>query len=799
MVVPMKLDISITSILKTILTTIVSIGRRLARLIRQIARLTRRTIVVLFTTWWGRLFLGLIFAGILALSYWILKDLPSPRNLTTQNNFAVSSQIFDRDGELLYEIYGAQNRLPVDLEDVPQHMQEATIAIEDQRFYRHHGIDLIGITRALINNIQGKPLEGGSTITQQLIKNALLTRDRTIQRKAKEAILAIVTELIYSKEEILEMYLNYVAYGGTAVGVEAASQQYFDKSVSELTVAESALLAGLPQAPSSYSPFGSTPERATQRQTAVLDRMVDQGYLTAAAAEDAKATTLDYALSRTDIKAPHFVFYVRDLLYEEYGKERVEQGGLRVTTTLDLDLHTTAQASLSAEIARLERQRVGNGAALITKPNTGEILSMIGSKDYFNTAEDGQVNVTLANRQPGSSIKPLTYATAMELRTLNPGTMLLDIPTCFASTGQPDYCPRNYDGSFRGPVSVRQSLGNSLNIPAVKALKSIGVEPFMEQVNAMGLTTFQDPSRYGLSLTLGGGEVRMIDMAQAFGVLANQGVKAPLTPLLKVESYDGEVLYELDTQQRREDLATLTEYEGDDTAGELERVMERGPAYLTSHIMQDNAARTAAFGSRSELVIPDQIVSVKTGTTNDLKDNWTIGFTTEYLVSVWVGNNDNTPMNQSLVSGVTGAAPIWNDIMSFILRDRDAEWQTKPPSVTSGRVCASGFPAEEQAAALEGDAAESCTWGNEDLYWEDSVPSASRVLRQEVWIDPTTGLPPQEEGVEGLVLEEHSFYQDPVSPPYCGDCNRPTDEDGTPVYRQYVVPQNLQERIILGT
>ena len=639
----------------------------------------------------GRIGLVVCFIALIGIGVWILKDLPSPQNLTRQENFAVSTQIFDRNGELLYEIYGATHRVPIEIENVPEHVKQATIAIEDQRFYRHHGIDMIGISRAFINNIQGKPLEGGSTITQQLIKNALLTRDRTLQRKVKEAVLAVATELIYSKEDILEMYLNYIPYGGTAVGIEAASQQYFDKSATDLTVAESALLAGLPQAPSYYSPFGSAPQRAQDRQATVLDRMVDQDYLTAAAAENAKSETLEFALSRTDIKAPHFVFYVRDLLFEEYGRERVEQGGLRVTTTLDLDLHQTAQASLSAEVNRLERQRVGNGAALITKPSTGEVLSMIGSKDYFNSAEDGQVNVTLSNRQPGSSIKPLTYATAMELKALNPGTMLLDIPTCFEITNQDPYCPRNYDGSFRGPVSVRQSLGNSLNIPAVKAIKTIGVEPFMKQVQSMGLTTLQDPSRYGLSLTLGGGEVRMIDMAQAFSVLANQGVKSPLTPLLKVEDYTGEVLYELDTEQRREDLETLNTYEGDDTSGELERVMERGPAYLTSHIMQDNQARTAAFGSRSELVIPNQIVSVKTGTTNDLKDNWTIGFTPEFLVSVWVGNNDGSPMNQSLVSGVTGAAPIWNDIMSYILSEQDAEWQAKPPSVTSAQVMCQRF------------------------------------------------------------------------------------------------------------
>lgn len=710
---------------------------------------------------------------------YLLRDLPSPKSLTNQDNFAVSTQIFDRNGVLLYEIFADENRTPIALSDLPPHVYQASIAIEDQHFYSHWGFDVTAITRAAISNLSGGRLEGGSTITQQLVKNALLTRERTFTRKIKEALLSVLTEILYTKNDILEMYLNYISYGGTSVGIEAASKAYFDKSARDLTIAEAALLAGLPQAPSRYSPFGSNPELAFSRQKEVLRRMVEEKFITELEAEKAQSETLTFALSRSDIEAPHFVFYVRDLLYEEYGVETVEKGGLRVTTTLDLDLHNTIQASVSAEIANLDRYRVGNGAALVLKPNTGEILSMVGSKDYFDTENEGQVNVVLAERQPGSSIKPLMYATAFQEKVLNPGSLLIDAPTCFTVPGQKPYCPKNYDGSFKGPVSIRDSLGNSLNIPAVKALRITGIETFMKQATQMGITSWTDPSKYGLSLTLGGGEVRMIDLAQAFASLANEGVKVPLNPILKIENYKGEVLKETNLDTIKEDLALLTEFDAEKSAGELERVMDKAPAYLASHIMQDNNARRLAFGTRSELVIPNQIVSAKTGTTNNLKDNWTVGFTPEYLTITWVGNNDGTPMNPYLVSGVTGAAPIFNDIMSFILKDQEPVWQEKPSDVGSGFVCATGLPSSSE---------EPCSGRYEELYWEKSRPSKSKVYRQQVWIDPRTGLPPPYgEHVDGLVLEEKNLYEDPVTPLYCSDCARAVSEDGAVIYEQRTV------------
>ncbi len=732
-------------------------------------------------------FLLLILIGLIAAIggvVYILRDLPSPKRMTSTDNYAVSTQIFDRNGVLLYEIFADEHRVPVDLTILPEHVKFATIAIEDKNFYSHFGFDIRGLTRAAIKNMRGERLEGGSTITQQLVKNALLSPERSVKRKVKEALLAVATELIYSKDEILEMYLNYIPYGGTAVGIEAASKQYFDKPAAELSLAEAALLAGLPQAPSKYSPFGSNPQQAKQRQAEVLRRMVEDGYITQVEAENARSEILEFAISKTDIKAPHFVFFVRDHLYDKYGVETVEKGGLRVTTTLDLALQEVAQASLSAEITELERHNVGNGAALITKPNTGEILSMIGSKDYFNEEEDGNVNVTLALRQPGSSIKPIMYATGFQEKIFNPGSIILDVPTCFSVAGQKPYCPKNYDGRFRGAQTVRNCLGNSLNIPAVKALRAIGLEVFIDQATRMGITTWTDPSNYGLSLTLGGGEVRMIDMAQAFGVLANQGVKVPLNPILKIEDYRGNLVEELNVEELEASLNYLQEYEDEVDINELERVMDREPAYLVSHIMQDNKARVSAFGSRSELVIPDQIVSAKTGTTNNLKDNWTVGFTPEYLVITWVGNNDGSPMNPYLVSGVTGAAPIWNDIMSYILRGKEPIWQEKPPGVASAQVCVTGMPPQPDAP---------CKAGNTELFWKESKPSASKIYTKEIWVKPDTGLPPAPgEQADNLILETHTIYQDPVTPYYCTDCSRPTTEDGKVIYERHTVSEDSQ-------
>ncbi len=721
-----------------------------------------------------------LLCSAIVLTY-VIKDLPSPRRLTSTENFAVSTQIFDRNGILLYEIFGDENRTPIKIESLPPYVGQAAIAIEDKNFYQHFGFDVEGIARAIITNLKGEKIEGGSTITQQLVKNALLTPEKSLKRKAKEAVLSVMTEMIYSKQEILEMYLNYISYGGTSVGIESAAKKYFNKNAKDLNLAEASLLAGLPQAPSTYSPFGSEPDRAKKRQAEVLRRMVEEEYITAAEAEKTKSDVLHYALTQTDIQAPHFVFYVKDLLYQKYGEDVVEKGGLRVHTTLDLNLQKMAQASVSAEVAGLKRMRVGNGAAMIVKPNTGEILAMVGSKDYFDTAADGQVNVTIAERQPGSSIKPIMYATTFEDKTLNPGTVLLDIPTCFTVRGQKDYCPKNYSGDFKGPVSVRQSLGNSLNITAVKALTTVGVPRFMQQATKMGITTWKKPENYGLSLTLGGGEVKMIDMTQVFSVLANEGVKVPLTPILKIEDYKGAVMDTIDPEERKRNLTYLTENDDESSKNDLERVMHRAPAYLASHIMQDNTARQQAFGTNNKLVIKGQVVSAKTGTTNDMKDNWTVGFTPEFLVMTWVGNNDGSSMSY-LTSGITGAAPIFNSIMSEILKNREPIWQIKPDDVAQAMVCANGFPPD-----LSKDG---CSPRYNELFWKRGQPSLSKMEKQQIWVKADTGLPPAPgESTDGLQLQERIMYQDPITQGYCSDCSRQTDEQGKTKYEQYTVTQ----------
>ncbi len=722
----------------------------------------------------------------------LLKNLPSSEDLIEGNDrFNVATQIYDRQGKLLYELYDDERRLPVKLTVLPAYVAQASIAIEDKKFYSHWGFDPIGIVRAfIVNKLRGDIAQGGSTITQQLVKKAFLSSEKSYDRKIKEIVLAVVTEMRYSKEQILEMYLNYISYGGTAVGIGSAADSYFGKEAKDLTLAEAALLAGLPQAPSKYSPFASDATAAKNRQLEVLKNMVAMKFITQDQADAAAAENLVYAENRINLKAPHFVFYVRDQLYEIFGKEKVLRGGLRVTTTLDLQIQEDAQATLSAEINDLEKLKVGNGAALITKPNTGEILAMIGSRNYYDETHDGQVNVTTAERQPGSSIKPLVYATAFEQKALNPSSVLLDVPTCFENIGQPQYCPKNYNGNFTGPVTVRQALGSSLNIPAVKTLRIVGLESFIYQAQNLGITTWQNAKNYGWSLSLGGGEVKMTDMAQAFGTIANMGVKVPLMSILKVEDYQGGVLYEESSDDRLVKLKLLQDnpevsYETDQTGVDLTRVLQPESSYLVSHILRDDRARWLGFGSNSKLVIKGKEVAVKTGTTNDLRDNWTIGFTPEYLISVWVGNTDGSAMNSRLVSGVTGAAPIWHELMTNILKDKEVLWPSAPEAIQEGDVCWTGMPEKTGDIEINQETGEQtnnilgCGETKRDLYWTQSLPTRSGIRKEATWINPVTGLPPRDdESQEGLNSEEKQIAKDPLLDYYCVDCVRAVDESG---------------------
>lgn len=764
---------------------------------------------------WQRVFfvVGLgSFLTILGLVGLALGDLPSPTRLQSSDNLAVSTKILDRDGELLYEIFADENRTPIEIESLPSYVTQATISIEDKNFYNHFGLDFIGITRALLNNLRGKSLEGGSTLTQQLVKVSLLTNERTWERKVKEAILTLATEALYSKDDILEMYLNHVPYGGTAWGIEAASQTFFDKPASELTVAEATYLAGLPQSPSRYSPFGNSPQLGKERQREVLRRMVEDKYLTQEEADTAYAEKLNFAKNRFDIQAPHFVFYVRDQLVEKYGQAKVERGGLRVRTTLDLDLFKTVEASVSAEIATLKRLRVSNGAALVTNPSTGEILAMVGSHDYFDATAEGQINMTVRQRQPGSSMKPLNLATAYQLRRANPATVVLDIPTCFGAIGSENYCPRNYDGSYHGPVTMRQALANSYNIPAVKVGALNGIEDLIATTSAMGLSTFRAPREYGLSLPLGAAEVTMVDMATAFGSLANQGVKVPLISILSIEDYTGENLYQVDPETRRTEVEkqlflapknsayerSQIEQRVSNSIEDIYRALDQEVAWLVTDIMKDNDARAAAFGTRSQLYIPGHQVAAKTGTTNDLRDNWTVGFTPDFLTIVWVGNTDNTPMNQALVSGVTGAAPIWNDIMRFLLKNRATIWPEQPETIVEKSFC-------KRSGALPKDGS-TCEMTTEK-FWKGTEPTATENVFNGTWIVEQTGLPPREEDpTDKLKFEEHILLTDPFTRNYCLDCTRATveitKEDGTkelkPVEESYFVPAERLFEVLNG-
>ena len=679
---------------------------------------------------------------------YILKDLPSPTKLTS-SSIPQSTQIFDRKGELLFTIYGQKNQTFVPLSIIPKHIQQATIAIEDKDFYQHGPIDLRGIARSVISITFRNQVQGGSTITQQLVKNSLLTPERTILRKVKEVLLAFATEALYSKSQILEMYLNQTPYGGTAWGVEAASQTYFGKHAKDLTLSQSSLLAALPEAPTTYSPFGSHPELAKERQEEVLRKMYQEKYITRKELDKTLKEQLHYKNLSNTIKAPHFVLYVKDLLIKNYGEKAVEQGGLKVTTSLDLSIQDMAQATVAAEVESLKFSRVTNGASLVTNPATGEILAMVGSRDYFDTANDGNVNVTLAQRQPGSSIKPINYALGL-LNGYTAATPFIDQRVCFPNPGRPPYCPVNYDGKFRGVIQVRQALANSINIPAVKMLKLNGIPAMIATASAMGITTFNDQSRYGLSLTLGGGEVTMLDMATAFGVFANSGYKISLHPILKVIDSKGKV---------------LEEYKPPPSPIFGKKILPEGVAFIISDILSDNQARAMTFGTNSPLRIGNLPVAVKTGTTNDFRDNWTIGYTPSYTVAVWVGNNDNTPMS-GLVSGITGAAPIWHIIMANLLEGRPAQPFQRPLSVIQKAVCS-------DTGSISGKD-NSCKTRFEYFIrgTESSLKAGGLIQNQDIFVNKDT----QEQAKEGdpnTELKNQTVLKDATGDTYCITCAHP--------------------------
>ena len=589
-----------------------------------------------------------------------------------------SSKIYDRTGEvLLYDIHADVKRTVLPFDKIPRQVKNATVAIEDANFYSHMGIRPFSILRAVFVNLFARELkQGGSTITQQLVKNVLLTKEKSFIRKIKEVILAFKLEARFSKDEILNLYLNEIPYGASAYGIEAASRTYLGKSAENLTLAEAAYLAALPKAPTHLSPYGTHREELEARKRLVLEKMKELGFISEEeyqAADEARVKFLNRALE--GIRAPHFSLYVKEYLVEKYGEDAVERGGLSVLTTLNWDWQAKAEELVKKFAEENEKKfNAANAGLVATDPKTGQILAMVGSRDYFskplpdgcnpgkNCGLDPEVNVALTRRQPGSAFKPFVYATAFE-KGYGPETAIFDLPTEFNPLCDPEgkpgpgveadkcYHPSNYDEKFRGPISFREALAQSVNLPAVKVLYLSGLSSALNFAKRVGIKTLNDPERYGLTLVLGGGEVRLLELIGAYGAFANDGVWNEPTPILKVTDASGK---------------TLEEYENRGA-----KAMEPQIAREISDVLSDNEARAPAFGIQSALYFPERPVAVKTGTTNDYRDAWVIGYAPNIAAGVWAGNNDNTSMEKKVAGFI--AAPLWNAFLKEIFKDLPLE------------------------------------------------------------------------------------------------------------------------------
>lgn len=601
-------------------------------------------------------------------------DLPSVAEVGTRPVFK-TTRVLDRNGELIYELFDPDKgkRTVVRLGDLPQVLIDAVLAVEDASFYENPGIEVRGILRAFWQNLtSGSIVAGGSTITQQLIRNVLLSPEErtstTLERKLKEAVLALELSRNYTKDQILEMYLNEIYFGNLSYGIETASRTYFDKSARELTLPEAALLAGLPQAPASYDPFRHF-EAAKRRQESVLDLMARHRFISRAQAEAGKAHSLQFVTPSDELatmRYPHWAAYVRFLLEEQYGPKELLAAGLTVTTTLDSHLQEAAEDTVRRHLRDLAAQNATNAGLVAIDPTSGEILAMVGSPDFYDASIDGQVNAAVAERQPGSAIKPIVY-TAAFLKGFSPATVVRDEPISFReSTGQV-WRPQNFDNRFRGPVTLRRALGNSLNIPAVKVLQYVGVSDGIEFARTLGMTSLGDPLTYGLAFTLGGGEVRLVELTAAYGVLANGGVRVPTTAIRKIVDSEGRTVYEYRPAP--------------------ERVVDPRAAWLVTDILSDNNARLETFGASSPLRLSNnRPAAAKTGSTDSYRDSWTIGYTPSLVAGVWVGRADNQPMR--LVLGSSGAGRIWNTFMERAYAGWPNEPFPQPPGLARTTVCA---------------------------------------------------------------------------------------------------------------
>ncbi len=661
--------------------------------------------------WTVGLLAGFLLLTLLLLAAWLL--VADPRGELPVAPTPATVAVYDRHGAPLHEALDPRQGKAsfVPLMELPLHLLNATVATEDASFYSNPGIDPGAILRAVLQNLRGEGIvSGGSTLTQQLARNLWMTAEerseQSLGRKLREALLALRLTLRLSKEEILELYLNSAPYGHQAIGAEAAARVYFGKSARDLDLAESALLAGLPQAPSAYDPFADM-ARAKARQRVVLSLMARQGYVEEDEAEAAAAEPLRPAAAAFPVRAPHFVAYVRQLLTDQLGLDPDSAGRLRVYTTLDLGLQEIAEATVARHVAALADKNVGNGALAALDPATGQILAMVGSADYFDPSIDGQVNVALAPRQPGSALKPLLYAAAID-DGLTPASVLYDVPTSFLTVDGKSYAPENYDRVWRGPVSVREALANSLNLPAVAVIQRLGVGAFLEVSSRAGLDTLSSKGAGDLSLALGSGEVRLLDLVSAYGALAAGGVGREPVAILRVEDGRGRVLWQVETGRPR-------------------RVVSPQSAYLVTHILSDNEARSAAFGSASPLRLT-RPAAAKTGTTTDWRDNWTVGYTPELVAGVWVGNADNSAMRG--VSGISGAAPIWHDFMEDALKGRPGGSFSEPPGIVRQEVC----PESGELPSRW------CPNRRVELFREGTVPTTVCTWHRPLRIDRSNGL-----------------------------------------------------------
>ncbi len=685
-------------------------------------------------TWLFRIFaLGVLFTAVLFLYY--AKDLPDPNKLLDRN-VPESTKIFARDNSLLYEIHGEYKRTQVNLDQISPDLKNATVAVEDKDFFKHGGISLTGIARAIMVDIlTGSKSQGGSTITQQFVKKAILTDDKSWDRKIRELILAVLIDSRFSKDEILKLYLNEIPYGRNAYGIEAASLSYFNKSAKNLSLAESAYLAGMPQAPTYYNPFGPNREALDNRKNTILSVMRQQGYINEEQEKQAKETKVEFAELSNGIKAPHFVLWVQDYLANKYGEKTLEEGGLKVYTTLDPKLQDIAEKVVKDDIEKESKKYNINNAALVAiDPKTGQILAMVGSKDYFGKSEpegckpgktclfEPNVNVALSQRQPGSSFKPYVYGTAFKKDFgYSPASLLVDVVTNFGTYAGKSYIPQNYSGESYGPISMRKAMAGSLNVPAVKTLDLVGVQNATQTAHDLGITS--PLADCGLSLVLGGCEVRLLDHVAAFSVIANEGVKNEKTPILKIQDKDGKTLEEFKSNPQT--------------------VLDPQAAYELISIMTDNSARAYIFGANSPLTLPDRPIAAKTGTTQNWHDGWTLGFTPSLAAGVWAGNNDGTLLKKG-ADGVFVAAPIWHDFMAAALAGTPAEAFAEPAGIQrvivddiSGKLPTDATPATKT-----------------EVFADYSVPTTYDNVHIKIPIDITTGQP-----ANSLTLPENISYQ----------------------------------------